>query len=92
MLEFFLGAWDLFRIPVPIYAIVSCLSYVFYQEAIYYQTVRDCYEAVVITSFFYLFLQYLGDTRAEQHAVFKQVKLKKWMWPMGFVRWKPAVS
>lgn len=34
---------------VPIYAIVSLLSYLFYKEAIYYQTIRDCYEAVVIT-------------------------------------------
>ncbi|KDN47354.1 DUF300-domain-containing protein [Tilletiaria anomala UBC 951] len=77
---------------VPIYAIVSCFSYLFYQEAIYYQTIRDCYEAVVITSFFYLFLQYLGDTRAEQHAVFKQVKLKKWMWPMGWLKAKPKTG
>lgn len=74
---------------VPIYAIVSLLSYIFYHQAIYYQTIRDCYEAVVITSFFYLLLQYVGDTPAEQHEVFRMVKLKKWFWPLGFWKYRP---
>lgn len=75
---------------VPIYAIVSLLSYIFYHQAIYYQTIRDCYEAVVITSFFYLLLQYVGDTPAEQHEVFRMVKLKKWFWPLGFWKYRPT--
>ncbi|PWN37833.1 DUF300-domain-containing protein [Meira miltonrushii] len=74
---------------VPIYAIVSLLSYIFYHQAIYYETIRDCYEAVVITSFFYLLLQYVGDTPAEQHEVFRMVKLKKWFWPLGFWKYRP---
>jgi hypothetical protein len=75
---------------VPIYAIVSLLSYVFYHEAVYYQTIRDCYEAVVIVSFFYLLLQYVGDTPAEQHEVFRAVKLKKWVWPLGYWKYRPS--
>ena len=74
----------------PIYAIVSTLSYLFYREALYYQIIRDCYEAVVITSFFYLFLQYLGDTKAEQYAVFKDLKVKGWMFPLGFIKRMPT--
>ena len=74
---------------VPIYAIVSCLSYLFYTEALYYQIIRDCYEAVVITSFFYLFVQYIGDTRAEQQAVFQQIKLKNWLFPLGCIKKTP---
>ncbi|CAO1625416.1 unnamed protein product [Parajaminaea phylloscopi] len=74
---------------VPIYAIVSWMSYLFYSEALYYETIRDCYEAVVITSFFYLLLQYVGDTRAEQHAVFRNIKLKKWFWPLGPWKYRP---
>ncbi|CAO1622203.1 unnamed protein product [Sympodiomycopsis kandeliae] len=75
---------------VPIYAIVSWMSYLFFRQAVYYETIRDCYEAVVITSFFYLLLQYVGDTRAEQHEVFRNVKLKKWFWPMGFWKYRPT--
>ncbi|PWN92129.1 DUF300-domain-containing protein, partial [Acaromyces ingoldii] len=76
-------------IMVPIYAIVSFLSYIFFTEAIYYETIRDCYEAVVITSFFYLLLQYVGDTPAEQHEVFKEVKVKYWFFPLGFWKYRP---
>ncbi|UZJ54054.1 hypothetical protein CBS101457_003374 [Exobasidium rhododendri] len=74
---------------VPIYAIVSTLSYVFYRNGIYYQTIRDCYEAVVITSFFNLLLQYIGDTPAEQQEVFREVKLQKWFFPMNYWKYRP---
>ncbi|TKY89695.1 hypothetical protein EX895_001480 [Sporisorium graminicola] len=75
-------------IMVPIYAIVSFMSYLFYEQALYYQTIRDCYEAVLVTSFFYLILAYTGDTRAEQHAVFRNLDVgdRFWVWPLG--RWK----
>ncbi|KAE8244180.1 hypothetical protein A4X13_0g6784 [Tilletia indica] len=74
---------------VPIYSLVSFASYLFYQEALYYQVVRDCYEAVTITSFFLLLLQYVGDTPEEQNVVFRQVKLKKWFWPLGYWKYRP---
>ncbi|KAF8933870.1 hypothetical protein BGZ52_006531 [Haplosporangium bisporale] len=51
---------------IPIYAIISFLSYRFYQEAIYYETIRDCYEAFVIYSFFVLLLTYLGENTEER--------------------------
>ncbi|KAK0545414.1 hypothetical protein OC845_005113 [Tilletia horrida] len=74
---------------VPVYSLVSFASYLFYTEALYYQVIRDCYEAVTITSFFFLLLQYVGDTPEEQHFVFKQVKLKKWFFPLGCWRYRP---
>lgn len=74
---------------VPIYAIISTLSYIFFNESIYYTTICDCYEAVVITSFFNLIVQYVGDTPAEQIEVFRQVKLKKWFFPLGFWKYRP---
>ncbi|SPO28486.1 uncharacterized protein UTRI_04883 [Ustilago trichophora] len=78
-------------VMVPIYAIVSFMSYLFYHEALYYQTIRDCYEAVLVTSFFYLILAYTGDTRAEQHAVFRNIDIKDrfWVWPLGSWKYKP---
>jgi len=54
---------------VPIYATVSWLSYFFYQQDVYYETLRDCYEAFVIASFFILLLQYIGDSSAEQKHI-----------------------
>src|SRR5262245_59630278 len=33
---------------VPIYAIISWLSYFYYRQSIYYEVLRDCYEAFVL--------------------------------------------
>ncbi|GAA5886175.1 hypothetical protein JCM6882_004289 [Rhodosporidiobolus microsporus] len=92
----------------PIYAVCSFLSYFYYDKALYFQVVRDGYEALVIASFFFLLLSYLSNppptsekphpqpfaTRAERNAqlrsVVKELHLKKWMWPFGRIKWRPA--
>ncbi|KAI9227244.1 MAG: organic solute transporter Ostalpha-domain-containing protein [Piptocephalis tieghemiana] len=53
---------------VPIYAIISWLSYIFYRQAIYYELIRDAYEAFVIASFFILLVHYVGDSPEAQHG------------------------
>lgn len=75
---------------VPCYAVYSWLSYYWWKEALYFQLLRDCYEAVVIASFFSLLLHYLGDSEEEHAIVFKNVKFKKWIWPFGRWRYKPS--
>ena len=89
---------------VPIYAISSFLSYFYYDHALYFQLGRDCYEAIVIAAFFHLLLTYLSSppptidrpttTRTERAANLRQVskgiKLKAWMWPFGWVKWRPG--
>ncbi|GAA5844567.1 hypothetical protein JCM11251_001635 [Rhodosporidiobolus azoricus] len=92
----------------PIYSICSFLSYFYIDYALYFQIIRDCYEALVIASFFFLLLSYLSNppptadtlnpqpyaTRAERNAqlrsAVKEIHLKKWMWPFGPVKWRPA--
>ena len=61
-----------------------------WKEALYFQLLRDCYEAVVIASFFSLLLYYLGDNEQEHALVFKNVQFKKWIWPLGRWRYKPS--
>lgn len=116
---------------VPIYAIASSLSFVFYHEALYFQLGRDCYEALIIASFFNLLLAYLSsptttedladddttlpylqsttslptalqkprrksrkaqenDRKAKLRDVMRDVKVGKWIWPFGWVKWRPA--
>lgn len=75
---------------VPVYAIVSWFSYYWWTKAIYFQLIRDCYEAVVIASFFYLLLYYLGDTEEEHNEVFRQVEFDHWIWPFGSWKYKPT--
>merc|ERR1712153_244376 len=45
---------------VPIYAILSCCSLSFPEHDIMFDSVRDCYEAFTIYSFFQLLLEYIG--------------------------------
>ncbi|KAJ3074607.1 hypothetical protein HDU98_010795 [Podochytrium sp. JEL0797] len=58
---------------IPIYSICSCLSFRFFWYSIYFDIVRDCYEAFVIFSFFALLQQYLGANMTEQHAFMQTI-------------------
>ncbi|KAI0301579.1 organic solute transporter Ostalpha-domain-containing protein [Multifurca ochricompacta] len=66
--------------------------------------IRDAYEAIILTAFFYLLLTYLSPDPEVQKAVFQKQGLsreadaelrrrgqppKKWVFPLGFVKWKP---
>lgn len=68
--------------------------------------IRDAYEAIVLTAFFYLLLMYISHDSEEQKRVFlkaglsleadeiarqKSLEIQKWVFPLGFVKWKPKV-
>ncbi|CAL1711248.1 unnamed protein product [Somion occarium] len=89
---------------VPIYAMISFASYLFWNHSTPLLLLRDCYESTVLTSFFYLLLTYLSPDPAEQKEIFRKEGLsrendrearrkgqkpRKWVLPLGFVRWKP---
>ena len=74
---------------VPIYAAVSLASYIFWNHAIPLTLLRDSYESFVLYSFFYLLLQYLSPTTESQKEVFRKIVLKKWIFPLGSVKYRP---
>ncbi|PVG04511.1 DUF300-domain-containing protein [Serendipita vermifera] len=74
---------------VPIYAIISCLAYFFWNHAIPLSLIRDAYEGIILAAFFYLLLEYLAPSAAEQKEYFRTYKLRKWAWPFGWVKRKP---
>ncbi|KAH8996304.1 organic solute transporter Ostalpha-domain-containing protein [Lactarius akahatsu] len=89
---------------VPIYASISLASYLFWDNATPLLLIRDAYEAILLTAFFYLLLTYLSPDPEVQKAVLLKRGLskeadaelrrrrqprKKWVFPLGFVRWKP---
>jgi len=68
--------------------------------------IRDAYEAIVLTAFFYLLLMYISHDAEEQKRVLlkaglsleadkiardKNQEVQKWVFPLGFVKWKPKV-
>ncbi|TFY59581.1 hypothetical protein EVJ58_g5692 [Rhodofomes roseus] len=89
---------------VPIYAVITFGSYLYWNHSTALLLIRDCYESIVLTSFFYLLLNYLSHDPEEQKEVFRKVGLSKefdrnarrrgerpshWMFPMQFIKWKP---
>lgn len=89
---------------VPIYSWISLASYLFWDNATPLLLIRDAYEAIILTAFFYLLLMYLSPDPEVQKAIFRKRGLskeadaecrrrgqprRKWVFPLGFVRWKP---
>ncbi|KAJ2064243.1 hypothetical protein GGI17_001128 [Coemansia sp. S146] len=75
---------------IPIYGIISFLSYRFYREAPYYTAVRNCYEAFAIASFYMLLLQYIGDSSTEQKRSMLDRRGLKWTFPLNCFVMNPA--
>lgn len=90
---------------VPIYALISFASYLFWDHSTPLILVRDAYEAIVLTAFFYLLLNYVSPDVEEQKLVLLKVGLsrdadrvarqkgeamKRWAFPLKFIKWKPS--
>lgn len=69
---------------VPVYAAVSFLSYLFYWHSIYFEVIRDCYEAFAIASFFSLLCAYIAQDLHHQKQYFRTISPKNWLWPMKY--------
>ncbi|KAF2235742.1 DUF300-domain-containing protein [Viridothelium virens] len=65
---------------IPVYSFVSFLSYVFYTKAIYFEVIRDCYEAFAIAAFFTLLCNYIAPNLHDQKEFFRTLIPKNWFW------------
>ena len=65
---------------IPIYSVVSFLSYLYYRESVYFEVIRDCYEAFAISSFFALMCHYIAPNLHEQKEYFRSIQPKNWFW------------
>jgi len=70
---------------IPVYALVSWASYVWYWYAIYWEVARDCYEAFVIATFFALLCQYIAPSLEEQKEYFRRRAVPEWPWPVTWM-------
>ncbi|KAI9744981.1 MAG: hypothetical protein M1835_002654 [Candelina submexicana] len=71
---------------IPVYSTVSFLSYIFYRHAIYYEVVRDCYEAFAIASFFTLLCHYIAPTLHDQKDYFRLLTPRNWILPVNWMQ------
>lgn len=67
---------------VPVYAVVSFLSYLYYNHSVYFEVIRDCYEAFAIASFFSLMCAYTAPDLHHQKHYFRSITPKPWLWPV----------
>lgn len=65
---------------IPIYSIVSFLSYLFYRKAVYWDVLGNCYEAFAIASFFTLMCHYIAPSLHEQKEYFRSLVPINWFW------------
>lgn len=65
---------------IPVYSIVSFLSYVHYRNANYYDVLEGCYEAFAISAFFTLLCYYVAPNIHDQKDYFRGLKPKNWFW------------
>ena len=66
---------------IPIYAVVSFLSFLFYKHAVYFEVLRDCYEAFAIASFFTLLCHYVAPDLHQQKEYFRKLSpIQNWFW------------
>lgn len=65
---------------IPIYSVVSFLSFLFYRKAVYFEVLGDCYEAFAIASFFTLLCHYVAPTLHEQKVYFRSLVPINWFW------------
>ncbi|KAI9753215.1 MAG: Phosphatidylglycerol/phosphatidylinositol transfer protein [Chaenotheca gracillima] len=71
---------------IPIYSIVSFLSFLYYRHAVYFQVIRDCYEAIAIASFFSLLCYYIGPTLHDQKDFFRALPVRGWILPISWFK------
>jgi len=73
---------------VPIYACDSFISFRLYNIAIYFDLVRDCYEAFVINTFFCLLIEYTGGYEKTKEAFAKNERIKL-IFPLNCIHVRP---
>lgn len=71
---------------IPIYSTVSFLSVLYYTHAVYFQVLRDCYEAFAIASFFALMCEYVAPGLHEQKKFFRTLTPVNWFWGVFFMQ------
>ncbi|KAI9005684.1 organic solute transporter Ostalpha-domain-containing protein [Hyaloraphidium curvatum] len=75
---------------VPIYSILSCISYRYVWYSVYLDVLRDAYEGFVLYSFYHLLLHYLGLTPEAQSARLSHISRRSLPAPLCCVQFNPS--
>jgi hypothetical protein len=67
---------------VPIYSIISCVSFRYVWYSVYFDVIRDAYEGFVLYSFYTLLLHFLGLDPDAQSARLKHISKRRLPMPL----------
>ncbi|KIL60228.1 hypothetical protein M378DRAFT_84054 [Amanita muscaria Koide BX008] len=76
----------------PVYAIIAFFSYRFFREYTYYSLVQTMYEAVTLSAFLFLIIEYVASTASDhnpENAVARRDK-RPLPFPFCFLRYRPT--
>lgn len=69
---------------IPVYSIISFLSYIYYPWAMVYNTISTSYEAFALYSFFLLLRTYLDPNVQELKHDLQYRTITYWVWPLSY--------
>ncbi|KAH9485422.1 Transmembrane protein 184C [Psilocybe cubensis] len=74
----------------PVYAVISFLSYRFFRDYTYYSFVEVVYEAVTLSAFLLLLIEFVADKSSVQNNVMVGKEKKNLLFPFCFWRYRPT--
>ncbi|KAF9222240.1 DUF300-domain-containing protein [Gyrodon lividus] len=72
----------------PVYAIISFFSYRFFRSYTYYSLAESAYEAVTLSAFLLLLIEYVADTASDHNALKAMERKDKRSLPIPFCCWR----
>ncbi|KAL8277027.1 hypothetical protein RQP46_010561 [Phenoliferia psychrophenolica] len=73
-----------------VFSVISFLGYRFFREFVYFELVRNTYEAFTIAAFVVLMLMYVSSSPAEQREVMSTKEKRKLVFPFCCWRYRPS--
>ncbi|KAF9529353.1 organic solute transporter Ostalpha-domain-containing protein [Crepidotus variabilis] len=75
----------------PVYAVISFLSYRFFRDYTYYSFIEVVYEAVTLSAFLLLLIEYVADFReGDRQNLLKEKEKRRLMIPFCCFRYRPT--
>ncbi|KJA14415.1 hypothetical protein HYPSUDRAFT_49204 [Hypholoma sublateritium FD-334 SS-4] len=74
----------------PVYAVISFFSYRFFRDYTYYSFIEVVYEAITLSAFILLLIEFVADATKNQSNMFEKKDKRKLMFPFCCWRYRPT--
>ena len=74
----------------PVYATISFFSYRYFRDYAYYSLALAVYEALAVSAFLMLLIQYVGGSTAERKKILARKSKTNMIFPFCCLRYRPS--